>query len=466
MNTDLSKIASTKKSPKNKEGILRLIIALVVSIFIVEILVMLVLAFLPELPLLAEAIIDSSLLILMVFPAIYFFSFRPMFRSFKELLKAKETAEAATIAKSDFLASMSHEIRTPMTSMFAMIEHLSDSPLNDDQQDSLRILRGASKNLITLVDDILDLAKIEAGQLELEKTEFDLEGLLSEIESFMDLAAREKGLELSYHIKPDVPVRLIGDSKHLRQIIFNLVSNAVKFTEKGRVDINVSERGAKGDTTELEFYVKDTGIGIPADRIDVIFERFTQADSSTTRKFGGTGLGTSISKSLVEAMDGSIWVESELGEGSTFYFTVKLKRAKATKKEKEPISWKRPLRILVAEDSENNIMLVKIHLKETPHTVDIAENGKVAVKKFKAENYDLVLMDMEMPGMDGYTATKEIRKWEAKEQKNPTPVVALTAHALKEHKQRSLDVGCTGHFTKPFSKQALLETIHKYGNNS
>lgn len=187
--------------------------------------------------------------------------------------------------------------------------------------------------------------------------------------------------------------------------------------------------------------------------------------------FGGTGLGTSISKSLVEAMDGSIWAESELGKGSTFYFTVKLQRDKrtkkeTTKKEKGHISWKRSLSILVAEDSEDNLMLIKMHLKDTPHAVDIAENGKIAVEKFQTGNYDLVLMDMEMPVMDGYTATKEIRKWEAKEQKKPTPVVALTAHALKEHEQNSLDVGCTGHVTKPFRKQTLLETIHKYGNNS
>lgn len=248
MNTDLSKTTSTKKSPKNKEGVLRLIIALVASIFIVETLVMFVLPLMPELPLLAEAIIDSSLLILMVLPAIYFFSFRPMSRSFKEILKAKETAETTTIAKSDFLASMSHEIRTPMTAMLGMIEYLSDSSLNDDQKDALRVLRGASENLLALTNDVLDLAKIEAGQLKLEKAEFDLEGLLSEIESFMGVAARGKGLELSYHIEPVVPVKLIGDSKHLRQIIFNLVSNAVKFTKKGRIDINVSKKGAKGDT--------------------------------------------------------------------------------------------------------------------------------------------------------------------------------------------------------------------------
>jgi len=387
----------------------------------------------------------------------------------EQLVAARKTAEEATIAKSEFLASMSHEIRTPLTAMVGMIEYLSDSPLNDEQEKALRVLNGASKNLLALINDILDLSKIEAGQLELENVEFDLEELLSEMDSFMGVGARGKGLKLSYHIELDSPLKFIGDPKRLRQIIFNLVSNAIKFTKKGRIDINVSKRGGKRDIDELEFYIKDTGIGIPLDRVDIIFEKFTQVDPSTTRKFGGTGLGTSISKSFVEAMDGKIWVKSEVGKGSTFYFTVKLKKAKIDKKEKpvkanESIVWKRPLSILLAEDSEDNIMLIELHLKETPHTVDTAENGKVAVKKFKSRNYDLVLMDMEMPVMDGYTATKVIRKWEAEEQKEATPIVALTAHVLKEHMQRGMESGCTGHFTKPFRKQAFLEAIHKYGN--
>ena len=390
-------------------------------------------------------------------------------KSQTDLLEAKGKAEEASRAKSEFLSSMSHEIRTPMTSIISVVELLSDSPLNEDQQNSVRILKGASENLLALISDILDLSKIEAGHLELEEVEFGLEELLFETVSFMGVSARGKGLELSYHVEPEIPIKFIGDPKRLRQIIFNLLSNALKFTKEGRIDINVSKRETKDDITELEFYIKDTGIGIPEDKLDVIFKKFTQADSSTTRKFGGTGLGTTISKSLVEAMGGSIWAESELGKGSTFYFTLKLETAKTAKKEKgtkrkEPIPWERPLRILVVEDSEDNLNLILMHLKKTPHVVDTAENGKVAVEKFQAGSYDLVLMDMEMPVMDGYMATKEIRKWEATKKKRPTPIVALTAHALKEHEQKAMDAGCTGYFTKPFRKQAFLETIYKYGS--
>lgn len=392
-----------------------------------------------------------------------------------EVEQQKVRAEKATLAKSEFLASMSHEIRTPMTSIIGMTELLSGSSLKkDEQEEALRILRGASENLLALINDVLDLSKIEAGHLELEEAEFELEDLICEAESFMGVAARGKGIELSRHIEPDVPVKFIGDASRLRQIIFNLVSNAVKFTEKGRVDINVRHKETKKDIAELVFYVKDTGIGIPEDKFDIIFEKFRQADSTTTRNFGGTGLGTAISKLLVEAMSGNIWVESELGKGSTFYFTVKLKISETAEVEKtikkemkeKIIAWKRPLKILIAEDSEDNLNLIVMHLKETPHIVDTAKNGKVAVEKFQAGNYDLVLMDMEMPVMDGYTATKEIRRWEIKEKKKPTPVVALTAHALKEHEQNSMDAGCTTHITKPFRKKKFLEAIYEYANKS
>jgi len=386
-----------------------------------------------------------------------------------KLRDAKRGAEAANNAKSRFLAHMSHEIRTPMTSIISTVEFLSDSPLNEDQKDYVRILSGASENLLALISDILDLSKIEAGHLELQKVEFGLEELLFETVSFMGVSARGKGLELSYHVEPEIPVKFIGDPTRLRQIIFNIASNALKFTKEGRIDINVRKRETKDDITELEFSIKDTGIGIPEDKLDIIFKRFTQADSSTTRKFGGTGLGTAISKSLAEAMGGSIWAESELGKGSTFHFTVKLETAKTAKKgkgtkEKEAIHWERPLKILVAEDSRENLDIILIHLKKTPHLVDTAENGKVAVEKFQSGDYDLVLMDMEMPVMDGYTASKEIRKWEAANKKRPTSIVALTAHALKEHEQKSMDAGCTAYFTKPFRKQAFLETVYKYGS--
>jgi CheY-like chemotaxis protein/HPt (histidine-containing phosphotransfer) domain-containing protein len=354
-----------------------------------------------------------------------------------------------------------------------MADLLSESSLVEEQRDYVEIFQKAGANLLHLIDDILDFSKVESGHLELESIGFDLRTLLEKVIEMMALRAKDHGLRLSLEIRPGVPSGLVGDSNRLRQIIINLVGNALKFTERGSVTLRVGPDpgGAAG---WLRFDVIDTGIGIAADKTELIFDRFTQADSSTTRKYGGTGLGLAISKGLVELMGGRIGCISEIGKGSTFFLTVPLPvRLDAERAEHSappgmaalPVVSKGPkpnIRILIVEDSEFNLILVKAYLKNSGYDIDSAENGKIGVEKTISWNPHLVLMDLLMPVMDGLEATRAIRQWEAETQAQPRPILALTAHATGEGAGGSLEAGCSEHLTKPIKKATLLEAISRH----
>lgn len=519
----------------------------------------------------------------------------------KALETAKAAAEQANRAKSEFLANMSHEIRTPLNAIIGMAELLASTKLDSRQQQYVEISQRAGDHLLSLIDDILDVSRIESGRMELESVPYDIGGLIEDVAELFALSAQRKGLELNCFIASKIPKKVVGDPGRTRQVLVNLIGNAVKFTNRGEITVRVAVSREK---SQLVVSVSDTGVGIQPEKTEEIFSAFTQSDSSTTRQYGGSGLGLKISKRLVEMMGGTIWVESDLGQGSTFTFTLPAEINESTKEEDllltglrvlviddnstnrlilqeylislgievecassgqegldlftqaqnqgkdfaiilldcrmpemdgfavteklriesnnsnlvimmltsddsgfeaqrckdlninaylvkpvrrqelldtitavlggqvifrksartvyTPRAVSRQRRILLVEDSPDNALLVRTHLSKGGYKVSSAENGEVALAKYKASSFDLVLMDIEMPIMDGYTATREIRKWEKVKGYSPVPIIALTAYAFSEDRQRSMEAGCTDHITKPVRKQVLLDLLARY----
>ena len=385
-----------------------------------------------------------------------------------ELKLARAIAESASRTKSDFLASMSHEIRTPMNALMGIADLLAKTYLTEEQEKYVRIFRRAGDNLLNLINDILDLSKVEASQLELEHAGFSLADQIEIVMEMVGPRAREKGLVLFCEIGDGLPEGLLGDSTRLRQVLLNLLGNAVKFTNAGQVFLRVTQEKGIGLAPALKFTVSDTGIGIPLNKIARIFERFVQADTSTTRRFGGSGLGLTISKRLVELMGGQIWVESEAERGSVFSFTLPQEiwqvpdRPQVAPIGINPEAPLTALRILLAEDSPDNCTITIAYLEDTPYTIDIAETGAIACQMFRTGDYDLVLMDRQMPVMDGLTATRTIRAWEQENQRVAVPILALTASALKGDREMCLAAGCTAFLTKPIKQDVLLRAIFEH----
>lgn len=386
-----------------------------------------------------------------------------------DLESAKQAAESADRAKSAFLAQMSHEIRTPLNGVLGMADALANTRLEPDQGQMVDVIRSSGTTLLALLNDVLDLAKIEAGRVELECIDYSVTDIVRSVEAVFAARAAEKGIALSVDTDPEAAIWCRGDPTRVRQVLYNLLSNAVKFTQAGTVTVKVSAQPRPDGRMRVRYAVHDTGIGIEQEVLDRLFSRFTQADARTTRQYGGTGLGLAISADLAHLMDGDITVSSAMGQGSVFTFELDCPRGEApasTNAQTFEESFEAmgedsgDLRILAAEDNPQNRMVLKLLLEQVGIEPVFAENGRIALEMWQAQAFDMILMDVQMPEMSGPDATRAIRRLEAETGRTRTPIIALTANAMTHHVRECLDSGMDAHVAKPVRPDILFAAIH------
>jgi PAS domain S-box-containing protein len=383
----------------------------------------------------------------------------------KELISSKEKAEQAALTKQQFLANMSHEIRTPLNAITGLVQMLKDTTLNNTQSRYLQLIQGASDNLLNIINDILDISKIEANKISIYESVINLRALGEQLFNSLHYRSEEKGLEMTCSFDPKLPLYVKGDALRINQILMNLIGNAIKFTEFGKVELKIRCETCGKDNANIIFEIRDTGIGIPKDANEKIFEYFQQVHNDSSRRYGGTGLGLAIVKRLVDLMHGEVWFESEEKKGSVFYVRIPFQvphqneTGEKTKITKAVLpSELKNTRVLLVEDNELNQTVARYMLEKMGMLVSVASNGKIAIDMMKHENFDLVIMDIQMPEMDGYQTTSYIRN-EFDKPKSKVPILAMTAHAFKEEEIKCIQAGMDEYIPKPINSALLQSKI-------